>query len=149
MSLDLTSIASQVEGMAAQLKAGGQERRQHLLKALDILNSQDTDLEWLKKKAAASKTSWLVAEPTERLDHRSPTPPTPDEFSVMAADGSQIDVDRHLSARCYIINIGSVILKYGSNSDALLYSSPNLYSDEKDLVMKAPDGRGRARDPLV
>ncbi|MCJ7764289.1 MAG: DNA double-strand break repair nuclease NurA, partial [Dehalococcoidales bacterium] len=30
-----------------------------------------------------------------------------------------------------------------SNPDAELGSSPNLYSDDKDLVMTAPDGRGR------
>ena len=143
MSLDLTSIASQVEEMAARLKAGSQERRQHLLKAMAILGDQGADLEWLKRKAAASKTSWLVAEPVERLDRHYPAPPPPDEFTVMATDGSQIDVDRHLSARCYIINIGSIILNYGSTPNAILDSSPSLYSDDKDLVMAPPDGRGR------
>jgi hypothetical protein len=143
VSLDLTGIVSQVEGMAAKLKAGSRERRQHLLKAMAILGDRDTDLEKLKRKAAASKTSWLVAEPLERLDCHYPAPPSPDEFTVMATDGSQIDVDRHLSARCYIINIGSIILNYGSNPDAILESSPNLYSDDKDLAMMPPDGRGR------
>ncbi|MFH1662347.1 MAG: DNA double-strand break repair nuclease NurA [Chloroflexota bacterium] len=143
MSLDLTSIVSQIEGMAAQLKAGSQERQRHLLKAMAILGDKNIDLEGLKRKTAASKTSWLVAEPIEKLDSHYPAPPPPDEFTVMATDGSQIDVDRHLSARCYIINIGSVILNYGSNPDAILNSSPNLYSDDKDLVMAPPDGRGR------
>ena len=143
MSLDLTRIASQVEGMAAQLKAGSQERRRHLQQAMAILGDRDTDLERLKRKAAASRTSWLVAEPVEKLDCHYPVPPPPDEFTVMATDGSQIDIDRHLSARCFIINIGSVILNYGSNPDAILDSSPNLYSDDKDLAMTAPDGRGR------
>jgi len=143
VSLDLTSIASQVEGMAAQLKAGSQERRRHLQQAMAILGDRDVDLECLRKKAVASRTSWLVAEPIEKLDCHYPAQPLPNEFTVMATDGSQIDVDRHISARCYIINIGSVTLHYGSNPDALLDSSPNLYSDDKDLVMTAPDGRGR------
>ena len=143
MSLDLTRIASQVEGMAAQLKAGSQERRRHLQQAMAILGDRDADLERLRKKAVASRTSWLVAEPIEKLDCHYPAQPPPNEFTVMATDGSQIDVDRHISARCYIINIGSVILRYGSNPDAILDSSPNLYSDDKDLVMTAPDGRGR------
>jgi len=143
VSLDLSSIVSQVEGMVGQFKTGSQERQQHLLQAIAVLGNRDIDLEQLKRKVASSRTSWLVAEPIEKLDCRYPAPPLPDECSVMAADGSQIDVDRHLSARCYIINIGSVILSYGSNPDAILDSSPNLYSDEKDLVMTPPDGRGR------
>jgi hypothetical protein len=143
MSLDLTSIASQVEGMTASLKVGSRERQQHLLQATAILGDGGSDTGWLKRKAAASRTSWLVAEPVEKLDSRYPAPTLPDEFTILATDGSQIDVDRHLSARCYIINIGSVILSYGSKPYAMLDSSPNLYSDEKDLVMTAPDGKGR------
>jgi hypothetical protein len=131
--------------MAAKLKAGSQERQQHLLKGIAILSKGDTSLGRLKKRIATSQTSWLVAEPLERLDSRYPVPPLPTDFTVMAVDGSQIDVDRHLSAQYYLINIGSVILSYGSNPDAILDSYPNLYSDEKDLIMTAPDGRGYAQ----
>ncbi len=143
MSLDLTRIASQLEGMAARLKDSSHDRRERLITALGILGSKNTELEQLKGRTAASRTSWLVAEPVERLDCHYPVPPPPDEFTVIASDGSQIDVDRHLSARCFIINIGSVILIYGSNPDAILDSSPRLYSDEKGLIMTAPDGKGR------
>ncbi|UCG55123.1 MAG: DNA double-strand break repair nuclease NurA [Dehalococcoidia bacterium] len=143
MSLNLTDIASQIVGMAASLKANSQKRQQQKLKAIAICSDCSTDLEWLKIKALTSKTSWLVAQPVERLDCHRPPPPPPDEFTIIATDGSQIDVDRHLSARCYIINIGSVVLKYGTNPDAILNSLPKLYSDERDLVIVSPDGRGR------
>ena len=145
MSLDLTKIASQLEGMAAQLKAGSEERRQHLIKAVAIISDPAVDLERLKRKIIASKgkTTWLVAELVDGLGNRHPAPPIPTEFSVIATDGSQIDVDRHRSARCYLINIGSVVLNYGSNPGASLDSSPRLYSDNQDLVMKPPSGIGR------
>ena len=107
--MDLNRIASQVEAMAARLRAGSQERRQHLLKAIATIGDPGSDLERLKRKISASKTSWLVAGLVDGLASRHPAPPPPAEFSVIASDGSQIDVDRHHSARCFLINIGSVI----------------------------------------
>jgi hypothetical protein len=145
MSLDLNKVASQVDGMAANLKAGSEERRQHLLRAIAAAGDPAIDLEQLKQKIAASKgkTSWLVAGPVDGLNQHYPALPLPDEFSVIATDGSQIDVDRHHSARCYLINIGSVVLNYSSSPDASLDSSPRLYSEDQDLVMKPPSGIGR------
>jgi hypothetical protein len=63
----------------------------------------------------------------------------PKDFRIIAADGSQIDVDRHNSARYYLINIGSVYLEYGDNAAAELESIPQLYFDKSDLVMTSPD----------
>jgi len=60
--LDLTKVASQVEGMVAKLKAGSEERRGHLQNALSVLHKCDDDLENLKRKIASSKTTWLVAQ---------------------------------------------------------------------------------------
>jgi hypothetical protein len=141
--LDLNRIASQVEAMAARLRAGSQERRQHLLKAIATIGDPDSDLERLRRKISASKTSWLVAGLVDGLASRHPAPPPPAEFSVIASDGSQIDVDRHHSARCFLINIGSVILNYGSSPSATLDSHPRLYSDEAELVIAPSDGGGR------
>jgi len=132
-----------MNAMAVSLKAGSQERRQHLLKALATAGDQSIDLEKLKNKISKSKTSWLVALPVDGLNRHYPTPPLPSEFSVIATDGSQIDVDRHQSARCYLINIGSVALNYSTNPEASLESSPRLYSEDEDLVMKPPSGAGR------
>jgi hypothetical protein len=142
MSLDLTKIASQVEGMASRLKASSQQRQQHRQQALNILNDETTDLEQLKRKIVASKTSWLVAELVEGLNRHYKAPPPATEFTVIASDGSHIDVDRHRSARCYLINIGGVTLDYGSNPNAALDSQPHLYFDD-ELIMTPPGGVGR------
>jgi len=74
-----------------------------------------------------------------RLDLASKAPPPPSEFSVIAADGSHIDVDRHSPVRCYLINIGSVSLRYGKGSGAFLASEPTLYSGD-DLTIADPTG---------
>jgi len=125
--------------MVAWLKSGGRDREKRLQNALGVLTDRSLDLEKLAKKIEASRTTWLVAGLVEGLDNRYGPPPVPDEFSIVATDGSSIDVDRHKSTRCYLINIGSVTLSYGKDPQALLESSPVLYFGDEDLVI-APGG---------
>ncbi len=145
MSLDLTAVATQVINMISGLKEKRAEQAQHLQNALATINNPAIDLEDLKKKIKASKTTWLVADIVEGLNQHYPLPPLPPDFTVIAADGSHIDVDRHQSTHCYLINIGSVVLTYGSQPDAALTSTPHLYADDKDLVITHPtNGREQA-----
>ncbi|OGO30563.1 MAG: hypothetical protein A2Z29_11330 [Chloroflexi bacterium RBG_16_56_11] len=146
MSLDLTRVAGQVSAMISRLGDGRDEDRRRLRFAVDTLNSPAINLEALKRKIAASRTTWLVAELVEGLNRHYPSPPLPRDFTVIAADGSHIDVDRHHSTRCYLINIGAAVIKYGNQPDACLSSLPRLYSEDKDLAI-TPPGNGR-RQPV-
>jgi hypothetical protein len=140
MSLDLTRVASQVISMITGLKDGREERQKRLDFALETIGNPAIDLEKLRKKIKASRTSWLVAELVDGLEKRYPVPPIPTDFTVIASDGSHIDVDRHRPNRCYLINVGTVLLTYGSKPDAVLSSMPQLYADEKDAVITPPGG---------
>ena len=148
MSLDLTRVASQVGEMLSRLKVDLSEREQHLQFALDTMSSQADNIEDLKRKIAAGRTTWLVADPLDGLEGHYQAPPLPDEFSVLATDGSHIDVDRHQSARCYLINIGGVVLQYGASPDARLGSFPRLYAGDEELVI-APSGNQKGREQSV
>ncbi len=145
MALDLTKVASQVGGMVASLKAGSEERQKHLQYALEVTGNAAIDLDSLKKKIAASKgkTTWLVAGLADGLNCHYEAPPLPPEFTVLASDGSHIDVDRHKSTRCYLINIGTAALHYGAAPDATLDSFPHLYSEDEDLVIMSTGAKGR------
>ena len=152
MSLDLTKVAAQIWGMVAGLKAGDEERRKHLQYALNVLRDKSIDLDQLRKRIEDSqhKTTWLVAGLVDGLDQCYKPPPLPEEFTVIATDGSHIDVDRHRSTRCYLINIGAAVLDYGTRPDARLDSYPQLYSEEADLVITADKGRGQlVEGPLL
>jgi hypothetical protein len=140
LSLDLTKVAGQIFAMIAGLKDGRAEQAKRLRFALATLGDEAIDLDALKKKIASARTTWLVAEIVEGLHQRYPLPPAPPDFTVIAADGSHIDVDRHQAARCYLINIGSARITYGSRPDARLTSSPRLYCEEKDLAITPPEG---------
>jgi hypothetical protein len=126
--------------MISGLKDGREERRKRLDFAMETLGNPAIDLEKLKKKIKASRTSWLVAELVEGLEKRYSAPHVPADFTVIASDGSHIDVDRHRPNRCYLINIGTVVLTYGSRPDAALLSMPQLYADDKDLAITSPGG---------
>ena len=141
MSLDLTKVATQVGGMVTRLKTASKERQEHLQCAMDALHNKAADLDYLRKKIASSKTTWLVAGLVDGLDQHYKPPPLPPEFTVIATDGSHIDVDRHKSTRCYLINIGTAVLHYGANPDALLDSFPQLYFGDEDLVITPARGR--------
>jgi hypothetical protein len=129
--------------MVTRLKAYGWEKQKRLDYALGVLRAQSTDIDSLKKKIGASKTTWLVAGLVDGLDQHYKAPPLPAEFIVIATDGSHIDVDRHQSTRCYLINIGTVVLQYGATPSAVLDSSPCLYAGDENLVITPTGVRGR------
>lgn len=143
MALDLTRLVSQVHGMAARLKARSHERDERLVSAREALDRYGGDAQSLRKKIDASRTTWLVAGIVEGLGGCHRAPALPRDFTVVATDGSHIDVDRHRTARCYLLNIGSVVLRYGSHPAASLGSQPRLYADDEELVVSAPGTGGR------
>ena len=118
MALDLSKIVNQITGMVDSLKAHRGEKQQQLQHAVAILHSQSNNLEQLAKKIEASKVTWLVARLVEPVDRHYPPQPVPKEFTVVATDGSHIDVDRHQPTHCYLINIGGVVLHYGAKPEA-------------------------------
>jgi hypothetical protein len=142
VSLDLAQVAEQIEGMAARLKAAQAEIEHKINFAVETLHMQASQLDHLRQKIQSSKTTWLVAEIADKLDIREPPPLCPDDFIVLASDGSHIDVDRHRSAHCFLINIGTIRLRYGKKPDAEFSSSPSLCFQDEDLVISSPSGNG-------
>jgi len=82
-----------------------------------------------------------VAGLKENIDIHKAASALPDDFVAVASDGSHVDVDRHQSARLFLLNIGLVQLQYGSKADALLLSIPSLYFGDEQLSIRSQDGR--------
>jgi hypothetical protein len=143
MTLDLVKIAPQIGDMIIKIKSDSLERREHLNNALDKLNDPNINLDSLKRKIINARTPWPVARLFEGLNLRFPAPKAPEEYSIIAADGSHIAVDRHRAAHCYLINIGSVSLHYGENPSAELDSEPHLYSNDEELAIKNEKNKHR------
>ncbi len=56
-------------------------------------------------------------------------------------------VDRHLSLRCHLINLGGCAITYGRDFDCQLFSEPALAVDDEDLYLRPPDGA--PGEPLI
>ena len=136
MALDLTRTAIQIDDMAAALRAGHADRGLRLSSALDAARSFDPTEYMTKRAQPGTDLNWIVPEIYDRLDVSYSPPPLPDDFCVVGVDGSHIDVSRHIPAHCYLINIGGILLRYGSKSDAQVFSSPRLYANEDELVIR-------------
>ena len=131
--LDFSTVKKQIAYMVGEQKSHQNIYQKKVEKALEELKRwQDWSL--LNFKLSQSKTSWLTAQDfSESLTAFSPLPPKPKRFTVIATDGSQIFPDRHEIALCYLINISSIVLHYGTGERPLLTSRPTLFYKEEDL----------------
>ena len=138
MSLDLHKIAAQIVDAASEIKAGEAERASHLERALDTLSTAKPDA--LEEKRVLSRATFLIPGIGESLADRHPSPAVPGDYAVLAVDGSHIDVDRHLAVQCFLINIGTVQIRYGQRPRADLGTEPRLYTGEDGLSLLEPGG---------
>ncbi|MFC1994495.1 DNA double-strand break repair nuclease NurA, partial [Chloroflexota bacterium] len=142
MTLDLNQVVNQIEAMAENLKNIGMDRETSLRFALETLNAKESELDSLKAKIERSRKTitWFVAGLRNELASRYQPTTCPTDFTVIATDGSHIDVDRHSQPRCYLINIGSAVLSYGQKPDAILSNKPTLHATDQALTIPDPLG---------
>jgi len=131
--LDLARLTPQVLGFIAQQTAELPNRARACDAAVCTFHSLSERAEELAAKVAALHSSRLIAEPIPELAKVAPAPARPEQHTVAAVDGSQIALDRHEFAQCFLINIGSVVLHYGSGERPSLQSTPTLCFSESDL----------------
>jgi len=135
MPFEFSEVAAQIENMVAKARLEGEERRGRLAQALKLFTQADADA--LIARIAFSNTPWPVAGIAHGFKERYEPISCPQEFTVLATDGSHIEVDRHNSVRCYLINIGSAVIRYGIEPDAQIASEARVYFGE-DLTLTDP-----------
>ena len=136
MALDLTRTATQIDDMAAALRTGSADKGARLGSALGAAAAFEPDMYIAKRDQPDTDLNWIVPEIHERLDMSYSPPPLPDDYCVVGVDGSHIDVSRHIPAHCYLINIGGMALRYGSEPDARVFSTPRLYAETDELIIR-------------
>ena len=141
MSLDINQVINQVQSMADYFKLQYGSKGKKLDFALEIANSEAADLPKLNKRIVEAKTTWLIPGLRESINCSNPAGDYPYNHVVMATDGSHIDVNRHQSAHCFLINTGSVSLQYGDNPSASLFNKPVLYYKDEDVVITSRDNK--------
>ena len=136
MSLDLTKTAMQIDRMAQELQSRQADRQRQLESALEAVASFDIAEYERKRQESKTTLAWNVPAVLDNPGAVVDPSPLPEDFCVVATDGSHIDVDRHIPARCFLINVGVSILTYGSWPDARLSSQPRLYAQSDELVIR-------------
>ena len=108
----------QVYARIREIAAGADEQKRTLEEKRDLarslLSTYASELDYLKKKveaATAVDSNIRCAAPTdEPLTATYAPPASVPDVTVIAADGSQINPDRHSSIQFSIINVGIIIM---------------------------------------
>jgi hypothetical protein len=145
MSLDFHKTVAQLDGITAQLR----DRRQAQGRALDeaLVQFKGADSTALETRRRAARSTWLTAGLEDDLVGAHPAGPLPSDYAVVSVDGSHIDVDRHAPMHTSLINIGQVLLRYGEQAEAQLWSTPLLTADDAELALRDPES-GLREQPL-
>ena len=142
MPLDLNLTTSQIGRMAAEITARQGSREADRISALKILQTLDFDIYEERRLSISVNENRATVNFLEHPSSTFPAPSLPFDLTVAGVDGSHIDVDRHIAARCFLINIGLCVLTYGREPRAKLSNAPRLYGTDDDLVIH-DEVRGR------
>ena len=148
MALDFQQVRQQVIEMGENAPQRAQYLREKRAEALEILNEFAAELNALQVKveaAISANPNLRCAIPKdENLDHRLECPSTPEKVTLLAADGSQINPDRHASVDYCLVNVGAIQMRHGeADSPSTTVSSQLLYDEEMYI------GDGRITERMV
>jgi hypothetical protein len=135
LTLILNKLGNQVERMGEETAAREPEYRKLHAKAVALLQEHSADYQALAERArlAAEQKRWRGAIPLESLLTQRALPPHPPQATLIGADGSQIEPDRHGAALYALVNVGHITFEHGTGNRPLADSEPQLYYSEDDL----------------
>ncbi|MFZ5910714.1 MAG: DNA double-strand break repair nuclease NurA [Chloroflexota bacterium] len=137
MAIDFQQIYTKIK----EIGAGARERKKTLeerrSRARDLLSAYASELDALRIAVDAAKRadpSLRCALPLdEALASSCPPPDSVPQAILIAADGSQINPDRHAATQFCLINVGALVMQTRSGAAPEIHThSELLYGDELD-----------------
>lgn len=143
MTLDLGAVTRELSAMSAVLAASHHERVQQRKVARDLWLSLDASLSDVLARGMdpSSRVTWLLGTPLGPTGVMVASPPCPEHYTVVAVDGSQIEMDRHALASLYLLNTGWAVLHYGRGERATLANACSLKYRPEELYLTLKSGR--------
>jgi len=142
MPVNLIEIQQKLHDFSAQARARHEKlatRRQEVTDLFEAYADRLGDLRDIFQKAAEVNPHLRCAVPLdEPLDAVIPMPALPGSFTVMAADGSQINPNRHARVAFCVINVGIVTLVRGSGKAPKIQTHSQLLDFD---ALYTPAGR--------
>jgi hypothetical protein len=119
MSIDFQQVRQQIKEMSSNIPASLKRLEQLKAEAGWLLNEHANNDQELQLKvetiAHSIDPSVRCALPAkEPLNSSYPNPNPPEQVTLLAADGSQIYLDRHAAVEYFLINIGTIQMDCGS-----------------------------------
>jgi hypothetical protein len=140
MSLDFQQVRQQVSELGAAALTRQNLLRQRMEQVECLLAENAQQIKALQDKVQRVvdhfDPSLRCAVPAfERLDTHAPMPPLPDQATVIAADGSQIFMDRHAQVEYGLINVGAIQMRLHTSQPPSLHVNSHLYYHEQAEAM--------------
>lgn len=133
--LELSQVVMDIGKMGAEARKRRERVASQMQTALRQARMETDAWKTARAKMAAVKTLWLTAECGEEtpgsvvsLPHAAPA-----VYTALATDGSQIPLDRHAVAPCFLLNVGEIALHYGTNERPRLSSNATLHYKDEDI----------------
>jgi hypothetical protein len=135
MPVNYQEIYTQIKDIGQGAKDRQKRKEERQAQARELLAAYASQLDVLRNKVDSAK----AADPNircalplnEPLDFSGPPPASVKEATLIAADGSQINPDRHAAVQFGLINVGAITLKLNSGAAPEIYTeSELLYGDD-------------------
>jgi len=135
MPIDYQQIFTRIK----EIGAGARERKKTLderrVKARDLLAAYASELDLLRSKVDLAKladSNTRCAYPLdESLVSSHPAPVPASDVTLIAADGSQINPDRHAAIQFCVVNVGAIQMKLNSGETPEIFTDTELlYGDD-------------------
>jgi hypothetical protein len=135
MPIDFQQIYTRIKEIAEGAHESKRTLEERRIQARKLLGLFASDLDYLQQKVEAAKAvdaNIRCASPVkEALASFYPPPAIVTEVTVIAADGSQVNPDRHAAIQFCIINVGVITMKLSSGeAPEVSVQTELLYGDE-------------------
>ncbi|HEX7973443.1 MAG TPA: DNA double-strand break repair nuclease NurA [Anaerolineales bacterium] len=136
MALDFQQVRQQVHELGENALARQQQIKTLRSKASSLLESYSEDLDRLRQKVQTVVHSYdpslrCALPGSEPLNAHYPLPALPSQVTLLAADGSQINPDRHAAVNYCLINLGAIQMCSNSSEPPTISSQCKLFYDNE------------------
>lgn len=137
MPVDYLQIQAQIRDFGNKARLREEKLKSMLHQGQDLLDQYAGDPDFLSRRVerglAFNPNLRCAAPAGEKLNERYPLPQDVPHATLLAADGSQINPDRHAKVEFCVINVGALHLQAGSGQPPQVFTRSRLL-DYDELV---------------
>ncbi len=135
MPINYQEIYSQIKEIGKGAKERRKKKEEAQASARDLLTAYNNELDLLRSKVDSAKqadSNIRCAYPlNESLASSYPPPVSVVQATLIAADGSQINPDRHAAIQFCVVNVGAIQMKLNSGETPDIFTDTELlYGDD-------------------